>query len=323
MSRRALFIGINQYNYITSLKGCNNDAIEMAQVLERNFDGSPNFDTQCFTTAEDTISHSFVIKKVKELFSGTLEVALFYFAGHGLFDVDMDTGYILPQDFNPNISNGIRINDIIQIAVNANNIQNKIIILDCCHSGAAGQIAELKGGASALAEGLTILTACKNEETAQEQGKTGHGVFTKLILEALLGGANNVLGNITPGSVYAFVDNALGSWEQRPVFKTNVSQFIYLRKTAPLVPLETLRRLPIWFPEPTSIYPLDPSYEPTDLSYNIINGEIFSQLQKCNRHSLVEPVDSEHMYFAAINSTGCKLTALGAYYRDLAERKRI
>ena len=47
-------------------------------------------------------------------------------------------------------------------------------------------------------------------------------------------------------------------------------------------------------------------------------GEIFAQLQKCNRHSLIEPVDAEHMYFAAINSKGCRLTALGAYYRELA-----
>jgi hypothetical protein len=33
--------------------------------------------------------------------------------------------------------------------------------------------------------------------------------------------------------------------------------------------------------------------------------------------------DAEHMYYAAINSKGCKLTALGAHYRKLAEMKRL
>jgi len=50
---------------------------------------------------------------------------------------------------------------------------------------------------------------------------------------------------------------------------------------------------------------------------------IFKELQKCNRHGLVIPVDGDHMYYAAINSKGCKLTALGAHYRKLAEMGRL
>lgn len=53
------------------------------------------------------------------------------------------------------------------------------------------------------------------------------------------------------------------------------------------------------------------------------NAKIFKELQMCNRHGLIAPVDAEHMYYAAINSTGCKLTALGAHYRKLAEENRI
>ena len=40
-------------------------------------------------------------------------------------------------------------------------------------------------------------------------------------------------------------------------------------------------------------------------------------------HGLIQPVNAEHMYDAAIGSTGCKLTALGAHYRKLAKLKRI
>jgi hypothetical protein len=88
---------------------------------------------------------------------------------------------------------------------------------------------------------------------------TQHGVFTALLLQALHGGAANILGKITPGSLYSFVDNALDAWEQRPVFKTNVSQFISLREVSPLIPKEILRKLPEWFAEAESSSPSTPA----------------------------------------------------------------
>lgn len=316
--RKGLFIGINDYDHINPLRGCNNDAIAMASVLERHGTGSPNFGNRVITTAEDSVTRARLKSEIQSLFQGNFDVALLYFAGHGSFDTSVDEGVIIPQDYQQS-DDGLRVSDILGWAEKATGIKNKIIILDCCQAGSAGVSRELKGGASIIGDGITILTACKKEETAQEY--SGHGVFTKLLLQALHGAGANVLGHITPGSMYSFVDNALGPWDQRPVFKTNVAEFVALREIPPLVPLETLRKLPNWFPEPESIYPLDPSYEPEEKeSFIPENGEIFSQLQKCNRHSLIEPVDAEHMYFAAINSTGCRLTAFGDYYRDLAKK---
>ena len=319
--RKALFLGINQYDNIGGLNGCANDAQQMSAVLSRHADGRPNFSSQVFVSPETNLSKSFIEGKIKELFHGDLEVALFYFAGHGFFDDDVNTGFIIPQNFSPKENNGIRFDDILEIARQNKQIKNTIIILDCCQSGSAGKSSALRGGSSILDEGMTILTACKEDEYAEDG--SGHGLFTGLMLEALHGGAGNILGKITPSSVYAFVDNALDAWEQRPVFKTNVSQFLSLRDTTPRVPLDVLRNLPKWFPSSGSIYPLDPSYEPTSAKPNDSNMEIFKQLQLCNRHSLIEPVDAEHMYFAAMNSTGCRLTVMGEYYRDLAQKGRF
>ncbi|CRL49162.1 caspase family protein [Pseudomonas sp. URMO17WK12:I11] len=313
--RKGLFIGINHYTHVSPLSGCNNDAMAMASVLERHANGRPNFSSKVLTSAEENLTHTNLKQQIQSLFSGDCDVALLYFAGHGQFDTSIDEGLLIPQDFGQGVE-GIRISDILNWAENAPHIKNKIIILDCCQAGAAAAMRGLRGGSSVISEGLTILTACKKDQVALE-GR-GHGVFTDLLLQALHGGAANVLGKVTPGSVYSFVDNALGAWEQRPVFKTNVSQFVPLREVTPLIAEETLRKLKDWFPEPSYVFPLDPSYEPTEAAFDPDNGDIFKQLQKCNRHSLIEPVDAEHMYYAALHSTGCRLTALGAYYRELA-----
>jgi hypothetical protein len=313
--RKGLFIGINNYTHVSQLSGCNNDAMAMASVLKTDANGDPNFKNIVLTSAEDYLSREKLEDQIRELFSGDCNVALLYFAGHGSFDLDTDEGMLIPQDYK-SAKDGIRISDILNWASKATKIKNKMIILDCCQGGSAGETRVLRSEGSVIGEGMTILTACKKEQPAMEGA--GHGVFTGLLLQALHGGAANILGKITPGSLYSFVDNALDAWEQRPVFKTNVSQFISLREVSPLIPKEILRKLPEWFPEAESVYPLAPSFEPTEPEFNPEQGEVFAQLQKCNRHSLIEPVDAEHMYYAAIHSTGCRLTALGAYYRELA-----
>ena len=158
------------------------------------------------------------------------------------------------------------------------------------------------------------------------------GLGFGLLVEGLRGSASDVRGHITPAAVYSLVDQTLGSWDQRPIFKANVQAFISLRTVEPKVPLETLRLLPEWFSSETSVFPLDPQHEPDrenvpkefqHLPKDAEKERIFKQLQLCNRHGLVKPVDAEHMYYAAIHSTGCKLTALGAHYRKMAEFKRI
>ena len=53
------------------------------------------------------------------------------------------------------------------------------------------------------------------------------------------------------------------------------------------------------------------------------NTRIFSDLQKLEGIGLVIPVDEEHMYFAAMNSKSCELTAIGKQYWRLVKEKRI
>ena len=170
-------------------------------------------------------------------------------------------------------------------------------------------------------EGLSVLTASRGSEVAVEQG--GGGVFTDLVVAALRGGAADLRGHITPGSIYAYVDQALGAWDQRPIFKTNVTQFTSLREVQPQVPLETLRKLVIYFPSPQDEHALDPSYEDTEEGCDPDNVKAFKDLQKMEGVGLIVPVGEEHMYYAAMNSKSCRLSALGAQYWRLAAENKL
>jgi hypothetical protein len=204
---------------------------------------------------------------------------------------------------------------------------NKIIILDSCHSGIAGD-APAQEHAAVLTEGMTILTASDKDQYASEEN--GSGLFTSLLVDALSGSAANLVGEITPGSIYAHIDQSLGGWQQRPLFKTNVRNFVPLRTVTPAISLEELQLIYKYFPEPGFEYSLDPTYEP-ELKGRTKgmpapvedHTRIFSTLQKYNRLNLLVPVGVRHMWNAAMESKSCRLTALGEHYRNLVEKGRI
>lgn len=53
------------------------------------------------------------------------------------------------------------------------------------------------------------------------------------------------------------------------------------------------------------------------------NTAVFSDLQKLEGIGLVVPVGEEHMYYAAMNSKSCELTAVGKQYWKLVKEGRI
>lgn len=329
--RKALVIGIDDYTNGHELSGCVNDALRMSSLLEKNGDGSPNFDVKTITSDEQEVTAELILEAISQLFHGEVETAVFYFAGHGLISDQTNSGYLVSQD-GKHPHWGIDIGDLVNKANEANpKIQTSIIILDCCHAGFAGEVTAWHDkNLSLLGKGLTILTACGNDETAGE--KNGQGVFTDLMIDGLAGSASDILGRVTPASVYSLVDQTLGGWGQRPIYKANVQKFVTLRQVPPKIAPEVLRKLPTWFPTSTHRFALDPSYEPDrqnipekfrHLPIDPEKTVVFKDLQKMNRHGLVVPVDVEHMYDAAIQSTACKLTGLGSHYRKLAELGRI
>ena len=314
--RRALVVGINDYPP-APLSGCVNDANAVATVLETHGTESPNFEIRLVTSPPKSVTRAQLRKDITKLFATECDIALFYFSGHGY--VRTGDGCIVTKDAQ-RYDEGISMTDILGLANNSP-VKNRVILLDCCFSGNMGTPNTTGNGVAQIAEGVTVLTASRASEVAMEQA--GGGVFTDLVLDALRGGAADLRGHITPGSIYAYVDQALGAWDQRPIFKTNVTQFTSLREVQPQVPLETLRKLVIYFPNPQDEHPLDPTYEDMEEGFDPDNVKTFKDLQKMEGVGLVVPVGEEHMYFAAMHSKSCRLTALGAQYWRLAKEGKL
>jgi hypothetical protein len=165
------------------------------------------------------------------------------------------------------------------------------------------------------------LTASRGDQVSVEAN--GAGVFSSLVADALEGGAADVLGNVTAPAVYAFVEAALGAWDQRPLFKSHLSKVIALRKCDPAVDKAILRELPILFPLPAEDLQLSPAFEASCDKREDDKVDLFCKLQALNRVHLVVPVDAEHMYDAAMQSKSCRLTASGRYYWRMAKSNRI
>jgi uncharacterized caspase-like protein len=244
--RKALVVGINRYPHVGDLYGCVNDARAVSEALETDADGSGNinFDVKLLTARapDEAVTRDELKDRVVELFSGKPEIALLYFAGHG--HIEATGGYLCGSECKRG-DDGLSLGEVLTLA-NLSQASNKVIVLDSCHSGVAGDIP--RGNVAELTQGTTILTASTKEQYATE--RNGSGVFTTLFVDALNGAAANLVGEVTPGAVYAHIDQTLGSWEQRPIFKTNVERFVSLRKVKPPIERAVLKRLPEFFPTP-------------------------------------------------------------------------
>ena len=326
MVRRALLFGIDNYENAAALSGCVKDATGMAKVLARHEDGSLNYECRLnVDTGSEPITRVFLRKELENLFSDFDGEALFYFAGHG---VPTSVGGFLVTQEGTHLDYGIQMQELLD---RANNSMAKevLLILDCCFSGSLGNPASIQSGdlenRALLREGITILAASRPKETSMEFD--GHGIFTSLVLNALYGGAADVLGNVSAAAIYAYAEKALGAWEQRPMYKSHASRLTPIRKCEPEVSIATLRRLPEIFPDPIATLPLDPSYEFTSESKIEDHVDVFNCLKQFRNARMLRTIDPNNdqgdLYFASIKSTGVRLTGLGRFYWRLTKEGRI
>jgi hypothetical protein len=286
LGRRALVVGIDKYLNVSSLGGCENDACEVATLLESHQDGTPNYDVKVAVASsviDTTISRPELRGMLQSLFSEDYRGdVFFYYSGHG--SLSSVGGYIATSDAVKN-DLGIPMSEVLHLA-SKSGAREVVLVLDCCHSGDLGNIPLLSvaGNSSpltAIRENMSIMAASKSTQVAVEAA--GHGLFTSALIDALAGGAADHMGWVTPPAVYAYIERRFGEFQQRPVYRSSATQIGVIRECAPLIERLKLYELVKLFPSENHKYQLDPEFEPHDEHGN-----------------LHEPVNEEKMRVASL-----------------------
>ena len=316
MSKIALIVGIDDYP--RSLNGCVADATEITALLAVNQSGSPNFECRTMFAPSQHVTRKALRYELRRLFEKRdVETAVFYFAGHGEYKEGLG-GHLVTQDA-AIADEGVAMEHVIGLA-NRSPARERIVILDCCHAGAIKSLLATQSIAP-IQEGVSILAACRDTESALESN--GRGLFTSRICDALSGGAADVTGKVTVASIYSYVDEVSTGWDQRPLFQSNVARITVVREAEAAVTIETLRKIDQYFSGIDDTFSLDSSFEPSLEPRNEANEKIFSHLQAMRAARLVEPNGAAHMYYAALEKKSCRLTPLGRYYWQRVRNKQL
>jgi hypothetical protein len=223
----ALIVGIGDYpSPISKLPAVAADVREIGKILGSK---SGSFSKQHVRVLTDQqADKTAVLEQLRQVFdqAGDDDTVFVYMAGHGA--VFGDDYYFVARDTDPTHlpSTGVPLAEVKRMfdACQSNRL---LLWLDFCHSGgiiprqAAGvpasgseaiqRILKVVGG-----QGRMIFAACTPEQSAYEDAKLGHGVFTAYLLEGLKGAAEHD-GEVTTNSLFDFIDRKMGSNHQRPM----------------------------------------------------------------------------------------------------------
>lgn len=222
-SRRALIVGIQEYQLFEKLDYAKYDAKAINEVLT---DYHSQF--SCTMLLDEDATSQNIRTHFKALFDGADEnaVIIFFYAGHGV--TSSGSTYLVTLEKEDNVEESVYLQWLINIvAHNRKPNQTCVFMLDCCHAGAL-PVEELSVNIDAIQEaisssiGVTLIAATDADSTAKESEKLHQGVFTHWLFNGLLGDAANNQGEVTTSSLYEFVSKSMAEFHksQRAVFKT-------------------------------------------------------------------------------------------------------
>ncbi len=222
-NRWAVLVGINEYDdpAYGQLHVCVKDVKAVHQRLI-----SAGFDQDCVRLLTDFSGNLPTRLNILEALTviasatGPDDLLLFYFSGHGI-EVD-DQSYLVSSDAKQVVIRDsavpiVRVKEIVKDA----SARAKVIILDACHSGA--RIGS-KGAAKLMseafrrhvfdeAEGIAILSSCKQGEVSYEWNAQERSVFTHFMLKALEGESDrDGKGWVTVQDVNYYVTDGVKGW---------------------------------------------------------------------------------------------------------------
>jgi hypothetical protein len=215
---QAVLIGCAAYDHLEALPAVVNNLVDLAQRLsDRRVWGLPK--ERCQVLA-DPRSPFDVLDVVEEAANEATDGLVVYFAGHGLRDPRNSDLYLgLSGASARRLRRGIRYDDMRSIILDATRCASKVVILDCCYSGAA--MLGGMGGADSVAdqariEGTFLFTAAAETKLALAPAGERHTAFTGEILRALTEGITDGGQLLDLETLYRHVRRCLEE-KRRPV----------------------------------------------------------------------------------------------------------
>ncbi|BDM83771.1 caspase family protein [Acaryochloris marina] len=199
MSRDALIVGINRYQYLPDLKAPALDAEVIAQQLEEDGEFRIKRLSEAIEGDEEKkpilaktkpVSVLQLKQALKQLFlpesKQAPETALFYFSGHGLHDEEgFDKGYLAANDTNPsNLRFGLSLR-WLQWLLSKSPIKQQMVWLDCCHSGTILVNIEAANPSHGESRDRCFIASSREFGKSWEDLSSSYSVLTKVLLNGL------------------------------------------------------------------------------------------------------------------------------------------
>lgn len=212
-SRRALLIApLYDGNHFAVLPG----AAQIAARCEAALTALGGYD---FKTIRGFIKRADLNREVRTLADTSGEVLL-YLYGHGVLR-DVDSGVFVTSDGEPD-DEGVLFSEIIQ-RVFRSKASEAIVLVDCCHSGAAAPVAEAairSVGEEAATAGRVLIAGCAAHQMGwvEQKDQKSLGVFSWHLLKGIEG-AGRIAGspNVRGSTLGSFVQENFRAWNQTPV----------------------------------------------------------------------------------------------------------
>lgn len=227
--RWAVLIGVEQYEdaRVSPLRYCVDDAKLLQQTLISSCGYAASDVLLMVTGAADadqlptkdnlTTWLRFFLKRVQPN-----DTVLIFFSGHGVLD-QSGASWLLPSD-----TDVLHIDETALSAADFRKLlancpaKEKLLLLDCCHSGGKSLVVETAPLSNPGAEkigmefrdvaNLLTLASCKANETSYEWGAKQHGLFTHFLVRGLKGDADVISdGVVNTAELYSFVRDNVAS----------------------------------------------------------------------------------------------------------------